>query len=357
MWSAGENLMYYLVEIHDDVFIDGYVWPQGGYPNYDIVEVFLDEDHSGGPHIFDTQTENAENAFSYHIAATAPAEGQVSHDFVVCDIAGTSWSNEIIPNYAGHFPDFAMKKNGNTYVYEFSMKVYSDEYDDANPEASRVNLSEGKVMGMSVAYCDNDENDGERDNFFGSVWVTADRYNSHWESADDYGVLTLEPSSGNINHPPVLSSLMPDVSIDEHNTDITVAENLNDFFTDEDGDVLDFQASSSDAGVVPDISGNSLKVTVSGSFKGSCTIQVKASDMEFNVTGEFSLTALNRPPVVTGEMSDFTLTTLKDTFTLVQDIGEIFSDPDQDDLTYSVSSADQNVFAFISGMSSESLYN
>ncbi len=191
MWSASQNLMYYLVEIHDDVFIDGYQWPDAGYPNFDVVEVFLDEDHSGGPHVFDTQTENAENAFSYHILATAPADGQVSNDFVVCDIAGTSWSNEIIPNYASHFPEFAMKKNGDVYMYEFSLKVYNDTYVDSNPEASRVNLSLDKVMGMSVAYCDNDANDGARDNFFGSVWVTAARYNSHWESADDYGVLKL----------------------------------------------------------------------------------------------------------------------------------------------------------------------
>ena len=191
MWSPSENLLYYTVEIQDDAFIDGYLWPGGGYPNYDIVEIFLDEDHSGGPHVFDTSTENAENAFSYHIAATCPANGEVSNDFVVCDIAGTSWSNEIIPNYASHFPEFAMKKNGNTYIYEFSLQVHNDTYVDANPDASRVTLTEGKIMGMSVAYCDNDKDDGQRDNFFGSVWVTAARYNSHWESADDYGVLQL----------------------------------------------------------------------------------------------------------------------------------------------------------------------
>ncbi len=193
MWSETENLMYYLVEIHDDKFIDGYIWPDGGYPNFDIVEVFLDEDHSGGPHIFDDATSNAENAFSYHIAATCPADGEVSNEYVVCDIAGTGWgAGQIIPNYAGHFPDFAMKKNGDTYLYEFSLKVYNDSYNDSDPEASRVTLAKDKIMGMSVAYCDNDAYDGSRDNFFGSVWVTAARYNSHWESADDYGVLRLD---------------------------------------------------------------------------------------------------------------------------------------------------------------------
>ena len=74
----------------------------------------------------------------------------------MCDIAGTSWSNEIIPNYASHFPEFAMKKDGDIYMYEFSLKVYNDTYVDSDPEASRVNLALDKVMGMSVAYCDND---------------------------------------------------------------------------------------------------------------------------------------------------------------------------------------------------------
>ncbi len=191
MWSASENLMYYLVEIHDDTFVDGYVWPDGAYPDFDIVEVFIDEDHSGGPHVFDTSTENAENAFSYHIAADAPADGEVTNDFVVCDIAGTDWGNKIIPNYAGNFPEFAMKRNGDRYMYEFSMKVYNDSYVDSNPEASRVTLAKDKIMGMSVAYCDNDTPGTARDNFFGSVWVTAEKYNSHWENADDYGVLRL----------------------------------------------------------------------------------------------------------------------------------------------------------------------
>ncbi len=203
-WSQQENVLYMLAEIIDDVFVDGYVYPNDGYPDYDIFEVFIDEDKSGGLHVFDgTGTTgqqwgtNAENAFSYHIVVECPADGEVTTECVVCDIAGTDWGNKIIPNYANHFPAFAMKKSGSTYYWEFSLVVYNDTYDDTNPEASRVQLSAGKVMGLSVAYCDNDdptENPKTRDNFFGSVKVTAQTYNDHWMQADGFGTARLMPA-------------------------------------------------------------------------------------------------------------------------------------------------------------------
>ena len=193
-WSSADNLMYYLVRITDDSFIDGYVYPDGGYPNFDIVEVFIDEDKSGGLHVFDnnpTQGQNAENAFSYHLATSKPADSQNSTDLIACDISGTDWGNRVIENYAFHFPDFSMKRTENVYTYEFSLKVFSDAYSKSNSESSRVALTENKLMGMSIAYCDNDDPDGERDNFFGSVWVPETEYNDHWMNANGFGSVRL----------------------------------------------------------------------------------------------------------------------------------------------------------------------
>ena len=187
VWSSEENLLYFLVEITDDVFVDGYVYPDDGYYNYDIVEVFIDEDKSGGMHRIDYGGENAENAFSYHIVVDAPEDGGVNNEFVVCDLAGF-WQ---IINYADHFPDLAMRKNSNQYTWEFSLAVYDDTYNHSNPEASRVNLSEGKIMGLSLAYCDNDTPGTDRDNFFGSVWVPEEEYNDHWMNADGFGTVKL----------------------------------------------------------------------------------------------------------------------------------------------------------------------
>ena len=201
VWSSKENLLYFVVEITDDVFIGNFVYnvnpsTGGGYPDYDIVEVFIDENKSGGLHVFDNSTswgKNAENAFSYHIAANAPADGETQTTCVVCDIAGTDWSypKQTIPNYANHFPEFALTKNGNIYTWEFALKVYNDTYDKADPEKSRVLLTENKLAGLSLAYCDNDAPDKLRDNFFGSVFVMASRYNEHWKDATDFGKLKL----------------------------------------------------------------------------------------------------------------------------------------------------------------------
>jgi len=206
-WSSETNVIYMLVEIVDDVFVDGYVYNSnpstgGGYPNYDIFEVFIDQDKSGGKHVFDGTGNvgqqwgyNGENAFSYHIVTSPAPEGQATHDIVVCDIAGESWGNYYIPNYADHIPEFALRKFGSDrYIWEFSMNVYNDTYEPANPEISRVVLQPGDIMGFSVAYCENDDPDEdpkERDNFIGSVWVPASAFNDHWMDADGFGTIEL----------------------------------------------------------------------------------------------------------------------------------------------------------------------
>jgi hypothetical protein len=185
VWSSKENLLYFLVETTDDVAIGGFVEGQtADVYNYDIAEVFIDENKSGGPHINDNpQTgENAENAFAYHIYCDFPEEGETNREHWVGDIPGP---------HTEHIPEFALRKTGNLYTREFSLKVYGEAYEDMDPEASRVVLSKNKIMGLSVAYCDNDEDDGQRDNFFGSVWVPEANYNNHWMNADDFGTVKL----------------------------------------------------------------------------------------------------------------------------------------------------------------------
>jgi len=198
MWSSETDEMYFLVRTTDDVFVDGYVWPGGKYPDYDILEVFIDEDYSGGIHIFDTESSLAANAFSYHIVIDEPADGGTSDFPVVCDIAGTSWGDRTTPDYAGHFPELVVSREGRNFTWEFSMVVHNDSYDHTNPAESLVELSAGKVMGLSMAYCDNDDPDEDplsRDNFIGSVYVTEEAYNDHWQNADGYGTLTLVEAS------------------------------------------------------------------------------------------------------------------------------------------------------------------
>ncbi len=213
IWSSETNMLYFLAEIVDDVFVDGYVYNEdpatgGGYPNYDILEIFIDENRSGGLHVFDGTGSvasnwgtNAENAFSYHLAVNAPEDGAVQQEFYALDIAGTNWGypNQKIADYASHFPEFTFRKEGNKYVWEFSIKIHNGNYDHSNQEASVVTLETGKIMGLSVAYCDNDDPNDiplRRDHFFGSVDVPLSAYNDHWKQADWFGVAKLVQSPG-----------------------------------------------------------------------------------------------------------------------------------------------------------------
>jgi hypothetical protein len=56
-------------------------------------------------------------------------------------------------------------------------------------------LQSGKIMGLSFAYCDNDEAGTTRDNFIGSVWVPEARYNDHWMDAGDFRAARLTGTS------------------------------------------------------------------------------------------------------------------------------------------------------------------
>jgi hypothetical protein len=197
-WSSKTNLLYFLVSVTDDSFVDGYRYdsdPKKGdfYYNYDMLEVFIDEDQSGGLHVFDGTGEVAKewgtcaaNAFSYHLIASIPPSGARVKEFAACDIAGKSWSDYSIANYASHFPEFVLARNGQQLTWEFSLAVYNDRYSADYPESSRVRLFSSKRMGISLAYCDNDDPDETpktRDNFIGSVAVPKEAYNDHWINA------------------------------------------------------------------------------------------------------------------------------------------------------------------------------
>ena len=194
VWSEENNVLCFLVKTTDDVFVDGYKYdrdPARGdfYYNYDLLEVFVDENRSGGAHVFDDENTNAENAFAYHINVYSPADGKSTTEFVACDIAGKNWGDHIIANYANHFTQFVMKKNGNEYIWEFCLGVYNDSYKEEEPEKYRVKLTDKKEIGLSLAYCDNDdvdENPKVRDNFIGSVYVDEKSFNDHWQNSSGF---------------------------------------------------------------------------------------------------------------------------------------------------------------------------
>ncbi|NQT25310.1 T9SS type A sorting domain-containing protein [candidate division KSB1 bacterium] len=213
IWSSTENLLYFLIEVTDDIGVDGYIPGQtADIYHFDMVEVFIDENDSGGKHTFDGTGStgeqygyNAENAFAYHIYADIPTGGGVTTECYVGDIAGSGWGDRQDPNYADHLPEFAFRNEGNIYTREFSLSVYDDTYNENPPETSRVELAEGKLMGLSIAICENDginENPKTRDNFLGSVWVPEAKYNDHWIDADDFGAARLVKASSAVKESP-----------------------------------------------------------------------------------------------------------------------------------------------------------
>ncbi len=212
LWSEKSNLLYFIAQITDDVFRDGYEYSKKNktYGDYDIFEVFIDPNRSGGLHVFDGKCAdalqkkcwgtNAEDAFTYHINVNAPADGQVSYQKTVADISGKGWHSKYIRNYADHLPEFAFRKTGNVYTYEFSLKVFKESYNPNKPmEEDRDLLSVGKIMGLSVAYCDSDVLSGKpkRDTFIGSTAADITRldktggFNQAWMNASYLGVVSL----------------------------------------------------------------------------------------------------------------------------------------------------------------------
>jgi len=165
-WS--ENALYILVEITDDVLFDQYEDPLTLWWDDDCVEVFIDEDNSHGEHQYN------HNAFAYHVAM----------DGNVVDLG---------PDKKPHlYNDHVQSKritNGNTTIWELSVKLFDDSFIDGQKNTPRK-LSAGEIIGFALAYCDNDGSK-ERENFIGSEIVEGDDKNRGWIDAGIFGDLLL----------------------------------------------------------------------------------------------------------------------------------------------------------------------
>jgi hypothetical protein len=164
-----KDKLYLLAEITDDVLMDSHSNPLVSYWEDDALEVFLDEDHSGGEHT------NSYNAFAYHVAL----------DYNVVDLLDET------PDKAGLFNDSVTcvrTDSGNVHTWELAINVYNDEYQDGSQANKPVPLGAGKVMGFALAYCDSDQT--TRESFIGSVPVPEGQ-DYGWKNADIFTELTL----------------------------------------------------------------------------------------------------------------------------------------------------------------------
>jgi hypothetical protein len=167
VWT--QNRIYILVEIVDDILRDSHRHPLEQYWDDDCLEIFIDEDHSGGNHQF------THNAFAYHM----------SLDNQAIDIG----TNKLPQSYSHHV-ESKWRQQGNTITWELAIDIYTDSYVDGSDQNTPITLSPGKVMGLMLAYCDNDASK-LRENFIGSESVPSGPKDRGWIDAGLFGSLIL----------------------------------------------------------------------------------------------------------------------------------------------------------------------
>lgn len=167
--SWTEDALYVLVEIKDDVLLDRFQNPLEHWWDEDCIEIFIDEDQSGGDHQFN------HNAFAYHI----DLQGNVV-DIIAKDT----------PKLFNDHIESKRVTLGNTSIWEFKILLFPDTYVYGQPSQSIV-LHEGKKIGFAIAYCDNDRSE-HRENFIGSVVVQGNDKDRGWKDAGIFEAIELK---------------------------------------------------------------------------------------------------------------------------------------------------------------------
>ena len=165
-WS--KDALYLLVEVEDDVLYDQYSDPLKLWWDDDCVEVFIDEDNSGGEHQYN------HNAFAYHIAL----------DYNIVDLGPDKK-----PHLYNDHIEVKRRQKKNTSVWEMAIHLYTDEFKEGGNNKP-VYLERNKKIGFALAYCDNDGSK-ERENFIGSEIITGTDKNRGWIDAGVFGTLIL----------------------------------------------------------------------------------------------------------------------------------------------------------------------
>lgn len=155
------NHLYILAEIIDDKLFDGHPVPTEFYWDDDCLEIFIDEDASGGNHQFNF------NAFAYHLAL----------DNQVVDIGKKDSSGNaqfLVLNDHAENRWVRSQSDPRKILWEVALAIYDDQFQShARGKTNRpVQLKSGKEMGFMMAYCDNDGS-ANRENFIGSKDITA----------------------------------------------------------------------------------------------------------------------------------------------------------------------------------------
>lgn len=172
LWD--KNHLYLQARIIDDVLIDSHANPTDSYWDDDCIEIFIDEDGSGGDHQYNY------NAFAYHVAL----------DNQVVDIGPSKQ-----PALYNHHIKSRWQRSAeapNEIIWELAISLFDDSYSDKGTNLP-VELTAEKLIGFMLAYCDNDGS-AVREHFIGSKEikpVNGDK-NRGWIDASVFDSIVLK---------------------------------------------------------------------------------------------------------------------------------------------------------------------
>lgn len=176
VWDA--EAIYLLLEITDNVFNDNISNPLDQYWEEDCIEIFIDEDKSGGDHKCCAQ---AYNAMAYHISP------------ITYDVVDLTDDGNFVPKLFNNHLTISVKSEGSLHLAEIKLIIVNDNFNEDLP-IEPVLLEKGKLMGFSIAYCDDDGNG--REDFLGTQAGGLDS----WMNADLFGELLLIPNITSIGN-------------------------------------------------------------------------------------------------------------------------------------------------------------
>jgi hypothetical protein len=172
LWT--KDRLYVLVRIVDDSLqlqSPGVTSVCNNIYNYDCVEIFIDENRSR-----DVNYSGTFNSFAYHLDTAGH----------VCYAVGGSIGWVRLDDHI----NYRMKRvDTHTFDYEYEIKVFNDTYVNGGNN-SPVGLTNGKLMGWSVAYNDND-NGTSRQNMIGSIFIEGTDKNVSYYNSSVFGELKL----------------------------------------------------------------------------------------------------------------------------------------------------------------------
>lgn len=166
-WDS--DYLYILVEVIDDTLNPTLVNGVENYWKGDYVEVFIDEDKSGGNHKFNHQ------AFAYHVSTEGHAiDKNTLEETVFFDDHITVMRSQ----------------DGNTYVWEMAIKLFDKQFDESTTDNRPVKINTGKTIGFSMAYGDNDGNNS-REHFIGSKKTHGNNNDEGYVNSDVFGAIVF----------------------------------------------------------------------------------------------------------------------------------------------------------------------